>query len=80
MILPDTTSSLRWETADRPFLAEAFDAAGVDYDIKNAEGDPARMATIADQMITDGVDVLADREPRQRVRCGDRAEGRRRRS
>ena len=58
VILPDTTSSLRWETADRPFLAEAFEAAGVDYDIKNAEGDPARMATIADQMISDGVDVL----------------------
>ena len=58
MILPDTTSSLRWETADRPFLAEAFEAAGVDYDIKNAEGDTARMATIADQMITDGATVL----------------------
>ena len=58
MILPDTTSSLRWETADRPFLAEAFEAAGVEYDIKNAEGDTARMATIADQMISDGVTVL----------------------
>lgn len=58
VILPDTTSSARWETADRPFLAEAFEAAGVDYDIKNAEGDKARMATLADQMITDGVDVL----------------------
>ena len=53
MILPDTKSSVRWETADRPFLAEAFKAAGVDYDIQNAEGDKAKMATIADQMITE---------------------------
>ncbi len=58
VILPDTTSSLRWETADRPFLAEAFEAAGMDYDIKNAEGDTARMATIAGQMISDGATVL----------------------
>ena len=58
VILPDTKSSVRWETADRPFLAEAFKAAGVEYDIQNAEGDKARMATIADQMITDGVTVL----------------------
>ena len=39
-------------------LAAAFEAAGVDYEIRNAEGDAANMATIADQMITDGVTVL----------------------
>ena len=58
VILPDTQTSDRWENADRPLLAAAFEAAGVDYEIRNAEGDAANMATIADQMITDGVTVL----------------------
>ena len=38
VILPDTKSSVRWETKDRPALEEAFKAAGVDYTIQNAEG------------------------------------------
>jgi D-xylose transport system substrate-binding protein len=59
VILPDTESSVRWESADRPLLEAAFDKAGVEYDIQNAEGDAARMATIAEQMITEGVTVLA---------------------
>ena len=58
VILPDTQTSDRWENADRPLLAAAFEAADVDYEIRNAEGDAANMATIADQMITDGVNVL----------------------
>ena len=59
VILPDTKSSVRWETADRRYLEEAFKAAGIPYDIQNAEGDKQRMQTIADQMITGGVTVLA---------------------
>src|SRR5687768_2558826 len=59
VILPDTKSSVRWESADKPALEKAFKAAGVDYDIQNAEGDADKMATIADGMITDGVTVLA---------------------
>lgn len=59
VILPDTQSSSRWETADRPYLSEAFEAAGVTADIQNAGGDKQRMQTIADQMITSGVTVLA---------------------
>lgn len=59
VILPDTASSVRWETADRPFLEKAFKDAGVDYVIQNAEGDAGRMQTIAEQMITEGVTVLA---------------------
>ncbi|MDN4171850.1 substrate-binding domain-containing protein [Nocardioides sp. SOB77] len=59
VILPDTESSVRWESADRPALAEAFEAAGVEYDIQNAEGDAERMTQIADTMIGDGVTVLA---------------------
>ncbi|MGK2875305.1 MAG: sugar ABC transporter substrate-binding protein, partial [Nocardioides sp.] len=59
VILPDTQSSVRWETADRPALEAAFDAAGVEYDIQNAEGSAETMATIADSMISSGVTVLA---------------------
>src|SRR3954466_6133100 len=59
VILPDTTSSPRWESADRPKLEAAFKDAGVDYDIQNAGGDAQKMQTIAQQMITGGVTVLA---------------------
>jgi len=59
VILPDTESSVRWESADRPALQAAFDAAGVEADIQNAEGDAERMTQIADTMIGDGVTVLA---------------------
>ena len=41
VILPDTASSQRWSTADHKFLKEAFDAAGVQADIQNAQGDKA---------------------------------------
>jgi len=58
VILPDTKSSARWETADSKYLEEAFKAAGVDYDIQNAQGDKTQFQTIADGMITEGVDVL----------------------
>ena len=59
VILPDTASSTRWETADRPLLERAFEEADVDHDVQNAGGDAQRMATIAEQMIADGVTVLA---------------------
>jgi D-xylose transport system substrate-binding protein len=58
VILPDTKSSARWETADAKYLKEAFDAAGVDADIQNAQNDKAQFQTIADQMLTSGVNVL----------------------
>ena len=58
VILPDAASSARWETADRPFLAAAFKKAGVTADIQNANGDKAKFATIADQMLAKGVKVL----------------------
>ncbi|MFV2099928.1 sugar ABC transporter substrate-binding protein [Micromonospora sp. LOL_024] len=58
VILPDSKSSARWEGADRKFLQAAFQAAGVDYDIQNAQGDKTQFQTIADQMITSGVTAL----------------------
>ena len=58
VILPDTASSKRWENNDRPLLKEAFDAAGVESDIQNAQGDKAKFATLADQMLNGGANVL----------------------
>src|SRR3712207_8243358 len=57
VILPDTESSVRWESFDRPYLEAAFEEAGVEADIQNAEGDADRMTTIAEQMITEGATV-----------------------
>ncbi len=59
VILPDTESSVRWEASDRPALEAAFEEAGVEYSIQNAEGDAERMTQIADTMIGEGVTVLA---------------------
>ena len=50
---------MRWESADRPALEAAFEEAGVEYSIQNAESDAEKMAQIADSMIADGVTVLA---------------------
>jgi D-xylose transport system substrate-binding protein len=58
VILPDSKSSTRWETADRKYLSAAFKSAGVQYDIQNAQNDKQDFQTIADQMITNGVNVL----------------------
>ena len=58
VILPDATTSPRWEANDRPSLHEAFDAAGVESDIQNAQGDVAKFGTICDPMINEGVKVL----------------------
>lgn len=58
VILPDSKSSARWETADRKYLEAAFKAAGVEYDIQNAQNDKTAFQTIADQMITNGATVL----------------------
>jgi D-xylose transport system substrate-binding protein len=49
---------VRWETVDRPFLQKAFEAAGVDADIQNAEGDKSTQQQQAEQMITNGATVL----------------------
>ncbi|WP_213452784.1 sugar ABC transporter substrate-binding protein [Rhizomonospora bruguierae] len=58
VILPDSASSDRWETADRKYLEEAFKAAGVKYEIQNAQGDVEAFQRLADQMITNGATVL----------------------
>jgi D-xylose transport system substrate-binding protein len=58
VLLPDSASSARWEADDRRFLAAAFDAAGVDYSIVNAEGDAATQIAQAEQAITNGAKVI----------------------
>lgn len=58
VILPETESSARWEGFDRPLLAAAMQAQGLDADIQNAQGDEQTFSTLADGMIAAGVDVL----------------------
>jgi D-xylose transport system substrate-binding protein len=58
VILPDASTSPRWESNDRPLLKQAFDNAGLQSDIQNANGDKAKFGTICDSMINSGVNVL----------------------
>ncbi len=58
VILPDSVSSGRWESADRKFLEKAFQNAGIPFDIQNAQGDKAAFQSIADQQLTNGATVL----------------------
>jgi D-xylose transport system substrate-binding protein len=58
VLLPDSASSARWETDDRRFFEEAFTAAGVDFNIVNAEGDAAAQQAQAEQAIADGASVI----------------------
>jgi D-xylose transport system substrate-binding protein len=58
VLLPDTKSSTRWETQDRPLLAKAFKDAGVEATIQNAEGDKSTQQQQAEQAITNGAKVL----------------------
>ena len=58
VILPDAATSPRWEANDRPLLKAAFDAAGIESDIQNANKDKAKFGTICDGMINAGVNVL----------------------
>ena len=54
VLLPDSASSARWETDDRRFFEEAFDEAGVEYNIVNAEGDAQQQISQAEQAIASG--------------------------
>jgi D-xylose transport system substrate-binding protein len=58
VLLPDSKSSVRWETVDRPFLKKAFDDAGIGNEIQNAEGDKSTQQQQAEQAITNGAKVL----------------------
>jgi D-xylose transport system substrate-binding protein len=61
VLLPDTTSSARYESFDRPYLTKAFQAAGLstsDFKIDNAQGSASTMQTQAEADITEGASVL----------------------
>ncbi|HET7721528.1 MAG TPA: substrate-binding domain-containing protein, partial [Acidimicrobiales bacterium] len=61
VLLPDTTTSARYESFDRPYLTKAFEAAGLtsrDFKIDNAQGSASTMQTQAEAAITDGASVL----------------------
>jgi len=58
VILPDTQTSPRWETQDRPSFEKAFKDAGLKADIQNAGGDTTKFVQIGDAMIQEGVKVI----------------------
>lgn len=61
VLLPDTTTSARYESFDRPYLTQAFEAAGLtsaDFKIDNAQGSASTMQTQAEAAITEGASVL----------------------
>jgi D-xylose transport system substrate-binding protein len=58
VLLPDSASSPRWESDDRRFFERAFSEAGVDFNIVNAENDPAQQQSQAEQAIADGASVI----------------------
>jgi D-xylose transport system substrate-binding protein len=58
VILPDASSSPRWEALDRAALADGLKAAGFSSDIQNAQGDVNKYATIADQQLNKGCGVM----------------------
>ncbi|MGB0100527.1 MAG: substrate-binding domain-containing protein [Nocardioides sp.] len=58
VILPDATTSPRWEANDKPALQAAFDDAGIESIIDNAQGDTTKFGTICDNMLNQEVQVL----------------------
>jgi D-xylose transport system substrate-binding protein len=58
VLLPDTKSSTRYTLFDAPLLAAAFQKAGVTANIVNAQGDPQKMRSQADDCITNGAKVV----------------------
>jgi D-xylose transport system substrate-binding protein len=58
IILPDTTSSPRWVTADPEALKANCAKVNLDCNIQNAGGSAAKMQTIARQMTADKIKVL----------------------
>ena len=61
VLLPDTTTSARYESFDRPYLTKAFQAAGLtnaQFKVDNAQGSASTMQTQAEADITQGASVL----------------------
>jgi len=58
VLLPDPKTSVRWETQDRPAFIAAFKKAKVSYVINNADADPQKQRSQADQCLTNGAKVI----------------------
>src|SRR5881398_3852805 len=61
VLLPDTTSSVRYVQFDQPYLQKAFEMAGYkssDFTISNAQGQEAQELAQAQAAITKGATVL----------------------
>src|SRR6266480_792871 len=61
VILPDTTSSVRYVQFDQPYLQKAFEMAGYkssDFTISNAQGQEAQELAQAQTAISNGATVL----------------------
>jgi len=57
-LMPDTKTSTRWQQYDQPALIKTFKALGVSARVVNAQGDPQKQKTQADQCIAAGAKVL----------------------
>jgi D-xylose transport system substrate-binding protein len=62
VLLPDTTTSVRWQQFDAPAFKNAFKKAGIPATIVNALGQPQKMLAQAEQCITAGskVGIITD--------------------
>lgn len=58
VLLPDPKSSVRWETQDRPAFIAAARRAKVSYQIFNADADPQKQRSQADQCLAGGAKVI----------------------
>ena len=58
IMLPDADSSSRWENGDRPALEKGFADIGFTTNIQNALNDTGKYATLADQQLTQGCDIM----------------------
>ncbi len=67
VILPETATSARYESYDKPLLDKAMRAEGLVPDIQNAQGDVQKFSTLADGMINNGVKVLVIDPPNSEV-------------
>ena len=71
VLLPDTKSSVRWETSDRPLLQKAFKDAGVPVTIQNAQGDKSTQQQQAEQADHQRREGAPADEPRLGLGRGD---------
>jgi D-xylose transport system substrate-binding protein len=58
VLLPDSATSPRWESDDRRYFEQAFEEAGVEFNIVNAEGDAAQQQSQAEQAIAADASVI----------------------